>query len=78
MVAICHGSINPAETSGSYPYLTHPKAVLQGRDPRVESLAVGASFADQPRRRIARPGVPQFYLFKDGNMLGDLKPELSE
>ena len=78
MVAICHGSINPAETFGSDPYLTNPKEVLQGKDPRVESLAVGTSFAGLPRRRIARSDIPQLCLFKDGDMLGDLKPELSE
>lgn len=41
-------------------------------------LAVGTSFASQPRSRIARSGIPQFSLFEDGDMLGDLKPELSE
>ena len=42
------------------------------------SLTVGTPFASEPRRRIARSGVPQFSLFEDGDMLGDLKAELSE
>ena len=62
MVAICHESINPAETFGSGPYLTNPKEALQERDPRVESLAMGTSFVGRPHRRNARSGVPQLTL----------------
>ena len=42
------------------------------------SLIVGAPFANQPPRQNTLSSVPQLCLFKDGDVLGDLKPEVLE
>jgi len=42
------------------------------------SLIISASLANQPWGRNTLSSIPQLCLFKNGDMLGDLKPELLE
>lgn len=51
---------------------------LGKQTPLCASLIVGTLFAGHPLGRNALSGIPQLRLFKDGDVLGNLKPEFLE